>query len=318
MVAMALTAAATLGSAAIASSAAGKSSKAQTAGADASLALQREQFEQAQENMQPTLDAGNRAREAYLFEMGLGERPVFRDETPNMLVDPTTLSVTENVPSSPYGVPDENSNDFMREQYAKAQAQPTTYTVGDETFGSNAEAQNFLAQQYQDFNAQATAAPTGGIEYGGYKATPGYDFRVSEGEKAIERSAAARGGLNSGRTLKALSQFGQNIAADDYGTFMNRLGALSGTGQTATNNLAQLGQNFAANGSNALMAAGQAKASGYANQGNIMGNAMGQLASAGGNFLGQRSAGGGGGVPQMMPGYTAPSGGYGFGQDFAF
>ena len=45
---------------------------------------------------------------------------------------------------------------------------------------------------------------------------PGYQFRLSEGEKAIERSAAARGMLQSGRTLKELERYGQGVASQEF------------------------------------------------------------------------------------------------------
>ena len=38
---------------------------------------------------------------------------------------------------------------------------------------------------------------------------PGYGFRLSEGQKALDRQAAARGGLISGGALKAAQRFGQ-------------------------------------------------------------------------------------------------------------
>ena len=45
---------------------------------------------------------------------------------------------------------------------------------------------------------------------------PGYQFRVAQGTKAIERSAAQRGGLFSGRTGAALQEFGQQSASQEY------------------------------------------------------------------------------------------------------
>ncbi len=86
---------------------------------------------------------------------------------------------------------------------------------------------------------------------------PGYDFRMSEGSKAIERSAAARGGVLGGGTLKSLTQYNQNFASNEYGnsysrwnndntnTF-NRLASIAGVGQTAANANQQGGQ-FATN-----------------------------------------------------------------------
>ena len=45
-----------------------------------------------------------------------------------------------------------------------------------------------------------------------FQQDPGYGFRLSEGQKALERSAAARAGLQSGSALKAAARIGQ-----DYG-----------------------------------------------------------------------------------------------------
>lgn len=46
--------------------------------------------------------------------------------------------------------------------------------------------------------------------------SPGYQFRLGEGLKALERSAAARGTLLTGGTLKGLTRFGQEFASNEY------------------------------------------------------------------------------------------------------
>lgn len=51
---------------------------------------------------------------------------------------------------------------------------------------------------------------------------PGYQFRVNAGNQALERSAAARGVLRTGGTLKDLVEYGQNFAAQEYGQVFNR------------------------------------------------------------------------------------------------
>ena len=110
--------------------------------------------------------------------------------------------------------------------------------------------------------------------FAGFRTDPGYQFAFSEGQKAIERSAAARGRLQSGATMKALTRFGQGIADQQYGEYYNRLSALAGIGQSATGASAAAGQNFASNYGNALQtgaqgygnalqSAGSARASGY-------------------------------------------------------
>jgi hypothetical protein len=55
-----------------------------------------------------------------------------------------------------------------------------------------------------------------------FQADPGYNFRMAEGMKALERSAAARGLLQSGGTLKGIQQYGQNLASSEYENAFSR------------------------------------------------------------------------------------------------
>ncbi len=55
-----------------------------------------------------------------------------------------------------------------------------------------------------------------------FEADPGYQFRMSEGTKAIEASRAAKGGLFSGRTGIELQDYGQGLASQEYGAAYNR------------------------------------------------------------------------------------------------
>lgn len=117
---------------------------------------------------------------------------------------------------------------------------------------------------------------------------PGYQFRLDEGGRAVDRSAAARGGLLSGRTLKELTRFGQGVASDEYGAAyarfnnnrtqrFNRLASVAGIGQTATNFTGQVGENAAgAIGENTLQA-GNARAARAINQGNAVNNVTNSL-----------------------------------------
>lgn len=128
-----------------------------------------------------------------------------------------------------------------------------------------------------------------------YEADPGYAFRQAEGMKAIERSAAARGGALSGGALRGIQRFGQGLASEEYGRAFdrfqvnqgnrfNRLASLAGVGQTANAALGQAGSNYAnaitgisqanaTNQGNAILAAGNARASGYAGMGNAIASA---------------------------------------------
>jgi hypothetical protein len=120
-----------------------------------------------------------------------------------------------------------------------------------------------------------------------FYASPDYQFRLAEGQKALERSAAARGGLLSGGTLKALSDYGQNTAAGEYGNWLNRLGTLAGYGSNAVGNVSDAGAYYGRGAGNLMSNAGAARASGYQNAAGAMtggiNNALSYLYSMGGN-----------------------------------
>jgi hypothetical protein len=120
-----------------------------------------------------------------------------------------------------------------------------------------------------------------------FQQDPGYAFRLSEGQKALDRSAAARGGLISGSALKAATRFGQDMGSQEYQNAFNRyqtersaqlnpLQSLAGIGQSATNFVNTAGQNYANNAGNAMGAAAQANASGYMGMANAAGQGVSQ------------------------------------------
>ena len=137
------------------------------------------------------------------------------------------------------------------------------------------------ARMYQDqlgrtepfYQAGVNALPayTQGVMPGGnlvrpfaesdFKADPGYNFRMSEGMKALDRTAAARGGLLSGATLKGAERFNQDLASNEYSNAYNRyvgnqatqrnaLAGLTGFGPTAATTMGQAGNTYATNAGN--------------------------------------------------------------------
>jgi len=143
-----------------------------------------------------------------------------------------------------------------------------------------------LATEYTPFGMQQ------------FQQDPGYAFRLQEGMKALERSAAARGGLLSGGMLKGAQQYGQDLASQEYMNAFNRyqaernarlnpLQSLAGIGQTATNQLGQAGQTMAGNVGQAMGAAAQARASGYVGGANALSQGLGTYLNyqQGQNFL---------------------------------
>jgi len=190
-----------------------------------------------------------------------------------------------------------------------------------------------LAQQREDYTPyreigtgalrelSAGTAPGGefarNYERTAFQEDPGYAFRLAEGTKGIQRAAAARGGMYSGATLKALARYNSDLASQEYGNYdarqntrenqfnlnrdfrRNNLATLAGIGQTATrdvnaagsnatgmltsggtnyaNTIAQLAANNANNQATGLTNAAEARASGYVGASNVIGKGIAGL-----------------------------------------
>ena len=109
-----------------------------------------------------------------------------------------------------------------------------------------------------------------------FTADPGYGFRLSEGQKALDRQAAARGGLISGGALKAAQRYGQDYASQEFGNAYNRLAAMAGIGQTATGAMSNAAGNYGVNQGQNYMGAANARASGYLGGANAIAGGLGQ------------------------------------------
>jgi len=116
---------------------------------------------------------------------------------------------------------------------------------------------------------------------GEFTKSPGYDFRLSEGQKAIERSAAARGGVLNGANEKAIVRYGQDYATNDYDNFLRRYYdslnpylTVAGMGQTSAGQASTNALNTGTNISNAQLASGNAQAGGYINRANAISGSL--------------------------------------------
>jgi len=119
-----------------------------------------------------------------------------------------------------------------------------------------------------------------------FEEDPGYQFRLAEGNRALDRAASAGGRFDSGRAMKDLLRYGQGFASNEYGagfdrfqrdrgdrfgmttgertsqfnmaagdrdSRFNRLSSLAGTGQSVTGQIGQQGMSMAgAAGSNTM------------------------------------------------------------------
>ena len=171
---------------------------------------------------------------------------------------------------------------------------------------SRADYQPFLTAGTGAVNRLAAGVAPGGefsrnFTAADFEADPGYGFRLSEGMKALDRSAASRGELLSGATLKGAQQYGQGLASQEYQNAFNRfqtnranqlnpLQSLAGQGQTTATSLGSAGANMAgnignaymtsaANTGNAAMAAAGARNSAFGGAANVLGRMYGGYGS---------------------------------------
>jgi hypothetical protein len=66
----------------------------------------------------------------------------------------------------------------------------------------------------QDWATQQLTGPQAQFAFS--EQDPSYQWRLAEGQKALERSAASRGTLRTGGTLKALTRYAQDAASQEY------------------------------------------------------------------------------------------------------
>lgn len=115
--------------------------------------------------------------------------------------------------------------------------------------------------------------PDSKFSYSDLYADPSYQFRLDQGLQAVQRSAAARGSLVSGGTMKGINDYAGQSASQEYGAaygrwnndqtnIYNRLAGIAGLGQSANSSTASAGAAAASGEGQAATAAGQAQAAG--------------------------------------------------------
>jgi hypothetical protein len=282
------TAAAAIGGALIVSSASKKASQAQSQSAQAGMASQNDALNRQldlQEPFRQTGLAGNRR----LAEL---------------------LGISQDIPADPSSL----SGD-ARTKYDALQAQinniePLMQGIGNErmrNIGDLTTRRDAAVQQQQqllkEFQASQPQQPqssdygmlTRKFSAGDLADDPVYNsglqFGLDTGTKAINARATAHGGYDSGATLKALTQFGNDYgstkANESYNRFnndntniYNRLAGISGTGQTATNNVSNAIQNYGNTSASLMADAGNARAAGIVGEANAWGGALEGVAGA--------------------------------------
>lgn len=124
-------------------------------------------------------------------------------------------------------------------------------------------------------NAAASTNPTGQQssgtqDFSRFYDSPDYQFRLNEGTRNVGNSFAARGGALSGNALRAVNDYAQNTAANEYGNWFNRRLGLAGMGNNAATNVANSATGTANNMGQMQQAMGDARASGIMGIGNAV------------------------------------------------
>lgn len=304
---------------------ASKAADAQADAAEQANDTQRYIFDQQVALTEPQRVVGQNALAALAYEAGVGALPTFGSTPANALSGGGSGMTIEEIPGQGGnltfqrigGGDDEfaamlngmrvgtgNSNrDRERFRAMYGGQGGGGFRVGDRTFATRQEAEAYL-------NSTQSASQSGDMQYtpiafpdqpdtslAAFEASPGYDFRLNEGMKAIERAAAARGLRLSGGALKDSARFGQGLASDEYGAFYGRtmndysrqygeamddqnlLRSLAGMGQTATQQQIGAGNQFAAGTSANLNRMGNALAGGYTGQANAITGGINNLAN---------------------------------------
>lgn len=288
-------------------------------GAAAAIAEQQREYDQARRDLAPYRGVGGQALNSLASGLGLqgyyaSDKPLSYEDwlASQGMVDNTPGRVKDSSQSGILGITGTgDAINTIKGLFGKGpkRAKPAGPLTRD------------LYQQYVQ-NYQAPAHGDAGTPFGDFnrdftladfQKDPGYDFRMGEGTKAVEASAAARGGLLSGRAAKELERFGQDYASGEYSnaynrfnndrtTRFNRLATLAGVGQTATNTGIAAGQNSANNIADLTVQRANAQAAGRVGQANALNEGVQTL----GNLYLQRQYG----DPAKKPQPTSPTPSY--------
>lgn len=134
--------------------------------------------------------------------------------------------------------------------YGQGENEDTNEEIRRRLLQAQGQAQGALApyqQTGQQANQQLSQALSAGFNPGDLQNDPGYQFRLQQGQQALQRQLGASGLGQSGAALKAAQQYGQGLASTEYKDAYNRwlaqnaqLGGLSGQGYGAAQNMADL------------------------------------------------------------------------------
>jgi hypothetical protein len=253
-----------------------KASDAQSAATKEATALQREIYQQNVGYQTPYLNTGNAAMAQINALLGL--------QVPQ---------------AAPIAQPTQGNPGLQQEPFDNEPQQGGNYW-------RNILGQIRARKQQQQQQAPAAVTPpmttppitqaTAQSAYDQFKNYTGYQYRLNEGQNAINSGYAAKGTLQSGAAMLALQKHGQDYASGEFGNYMGYLTGQQQLGPGAANALGGVGTNYANNAGNIAMQNGQNLANAaYARANNTNGliqGVGGAIAGIGNQMFGGSSYGG--------------------------
>lgn len=278
-----------IGSAIIGANGAKKAASTQAKSADAASQMQQQRFEQVREDLSPYRDAGSAASNRLEYLLGLS--PLEGEERYN----------TDELVSGGGGTPMPNAKLYATDKAYKAAWDANLASHIQQLgkgYDSRTNAGNQLALALKRKLGYATdPLDTSDGQYGSLmkeftgddlENDPGYQFGLSEGNKALDRRFAAGGGYFSGAAIKAANRFGQDYAGTKFNEAFSRdntnksrvanfLTSVSEMGLNAATLTGMAGIKTANNQAQNTIGAGNAAAAGQVGAANAWGNALGQI-----------------------------------------
>jgi hypothetical protein len=268
-------------SAGMQSSAAKSAAKTQAAAADQATAESRRQFDVTRQDMSPWMQSGRNALGKLDSLLGIaGQGSSQYSGAVRNYQD--TIGRYKAAQAEYAGLWGQKSSPARNARIAQ---------LNGEIAQLGAQAQQYLTEANQTVNQPAD--PNSGelmrdFSLQDFQTDPGYQFRMGEGAKAIENSAAARGMQLSGANLKGLTRFNQDFASNEYGNAWNRdsnekqrkfnfLTGQSGQGQQTAAQVGQFGANASGSIADNYLQAGNARAAGQVGSATAWGNAIGDV-----------------------------------------
>lgn len=278
IIAAGIGAAGAIGGAALANKGAKSAASAQTKAADQANATQEKIYNQQRADAEPWRQVGGQALD--LMGSLYGFTPTFKPTQPaaNANTQTQQYAATQEPAGQYQGIPGKGNRFFDMNPAEKAE-----WSAGYEAWQQQQAAPQAATQQ--PAATPATGAPGAAMDPMAWLSKmPGYQFRLKEGTNALNTGWAANGMRESGAAEKALLRYGQDYASGEFNNEWNRLAGLAGVGQAVNNSNNQLATNYGNNVSQNQLAAGAAKASSYAQQGQTNANLFGGLAGIGANI----------------------------------